>query len=78
MPYLGCREFTASFSAPDGAEQPIEWTAPLGRMLLDIDYEPGRSGRGVPRFFDAVVARGVVKVPSRPIAWSTGAAKEAG
>lgn len=77
-PYFGCREFAASFCSPDGTERPVDWSAALGRMLLDIDYEPGRSGRGVPRFFNAVVERGVLKVPPRPLVWAQGVAKEAG
>ncbi|MBU1627091.1 type I-C CRISPR-associated protein Cas5c, partial [bacterium] len=40
-PYLGCREFTASFGKPDGTEKPIKHTDDLGRMLFDIAYEKG-------------------------------------
>jgi CRISPR-associated protein Cas5d len=64
-PFLGCREFSASFAEPDGAEQPIDVTDNLGRMLLDLDYAPDRSGRGIPRFFDAYLERGVLRVPAR-------------
>lgn len=63
MPYLGCREFTAHFTEPDNTE-PIDLTEDLGRMLLDIDYHPDGSGRGTPRFFDARLERGVLKVPA--------------
>ncbi len=63
-PYLGCREFSAAFCAPDGSEQPIDLTEDLGPMLLDLDYAPDGSGRGVPRFFNARIERGVVRVPS--------------
>ena len=63
MPYLGCREFTAHFAEPDGAA-PIDLTDDLGRMLLDIDYDPDGSGRGTPRFFEAQMECGVLKVPS--------------
>ncbi len=63
MPYLGCREFTAHFAEPDDTA-PIDVTEDLGRMLLDIDYHPDGSGRGTPRFFDARLERGVLKVPS--------------
>jgi CRISPR-associated protein Cas5d len=64
-PFLGCREFSAGFAEPDGAEQPINVTDNLGRMLLDLDYAPDRSGRGIPRFFDAHLERGVLRVPAR-------------
>ena len=63
QPYLGCREFTASFEAPDGRERYEEVTMDLGRMLLDLDYAPDRSGNATPRFFQAKVERGVLRVP---------------
>lgn len=62
-PYLGCREFSASFAEPDRADRPIDWTEDLGTMLLDIEYATDRSGRGRPRFFDARVEGGVLRVP---------------
>lgn len=64
-PFLGCREFSASFSEPDGDERPIDLTDELGPMLLDLDYASDRSGRGTPRFFDARIERGVLRVPPR-------------
>lgn len=64
-PYLGCREFSASFGEPEPSDAPIERTEDLGLMLLDIDYEPDGSGRGTPRFFDALLDRGVLRVPDR-------------
>jgi CRISPR-associated protein Cas5d len=64
-PYLGCREFAASFSLPDGTERPIEVTADLGLMLLDLDYLEDRSGRGLPRFFQARLERGILHVPAQ-------------
>lgn len=64
-PFLGCREFSACFAEPDGGEQPIDLTDELGPMLLDLSYAPDRSGRGVPRFFDARIERGVLRVPAR-------------
>jgi CRISPR-associated protein Cas5d len=66
-PYLGCREFSAAFSAPSGDEQPIDLTDDLGMMLLDLDYAADGSGRGVPRFFDARLQAGVLRIPARPI-----------
>jgi CRISPR-associated protein Cas5d len=62
-PYLGCREFAASFSPPDGSEQPIDLTDDLGRVLFDLDYVSDGSGRGPPHFFRASLKRGVLKVP---------------
>jgi CRISPR-associated protein Cas5d len=63
QPYLGCREFTAWFAEPDGNERPRAGNMELGRMLLGMDYAPDRSGRGTPRFFDAVLEEGVLRVP---------------
>lgn len=64
-PYLGCREFSANFEEPDGTETSIDRSEDLGLMLLDIDFEPGRSGHGRPRFFRAHLDRGVMHVPDR-------------
>ena len=63
QPFLGCREFSAHFAPLDGNERPIDISDELGPMLHDIEYEPGRSGRGRPRFFDAHLERGVLHVP---------------
>ncbi|MDP9383609.1 MAG: type I-C CRISPR-associated protein Cas5c [Chloroflexota bacterium] len=65
-PYLGCREFSASFAEPDGTEQPIDLTDSLGLMLLDLEYATSTSGRNVPRFFDAHLEHGVLRVPAAP------------
>ena len=62
-PYLGCREFTASFGEPDGSEKPIEQSDDLGRMLFDMKYEEGKSGRGTPVFFHAELKDGILHVP---------------
>ncbi len=62
-PYLGCREFSAFFAEPAGGERPIELTEDLGNMLMDLDYEPDGSGRGIPRFFHARLEHGVLRVP---------------
>jgi CRISPR-associated protein Cas5d len=64
-PYLGCREFSASFEEPDDNEQPIATTAELGRMLFDLNYESDGSGRGQPRFFQARLEQGVLHVPAK-------------
>lgn len=65
MPYLGCREFSAAFSEPDADDTPINRTEDLGLMLLDIDYDAGGNGRGTPRFFEASLEQGVLRVPER-------------
>ena len=64
-PYLGCREFSASFGEPRSADTPIGRSEDLGLMLLDIDYEADGSGRGSPRFFRASLEGGVLRVPDR-------------
>lgn len=63
-PYFGCREFAANFVEPNGSERPIHRTEDLGLMLLDVDYNPDGSGRGVPRFFHALLEKGVLRVPA--------------
>lgn len=63
-PYLGCREFSCAFAEPDGSERPIDVSEDLGPMLLGIAYAPGPSGRGRPRFFDARLEQGVLRVPA--------------
>jgi CRISPR-associated protein Cas5d len=64
QPYFGCREFVAFFGPSDGTEQPFDRTEHLGRMLFDLDYNSDRSGRGIPRFFEARLERGILRVPS--------------
>ena len=63
-PALGCREFAADFGPPDPADQPLQ-SPPrleLGLMLFDLKYN-GDTGPHEPRFFDAVLERGVLSVP---------------
>ncbi|MYJ73581.1 MAG: type I-C CRISPR-associated protein Cas5 [Gammaproteobacteria bacterium] len=64
-PYLGCREFSASFGEPTRSDTPIALSEDLGPMLLDIDYAPDGSGRGVPQFFHATIEGGVMRIPDR-------------
>ncbi len=66
-PYLGCREFAADFGEPDPKELPIDRTEDLGPMLLDLDYPTDGSSRAEPRFFEARLTRGVLRVPTRGI-----------
>lgn len=81
-PYLGTREFPASFELvrefSDPAQEILtDSPKDLGYMLLDIDYVPNEEGtvvesnRGrrleaIPRFFRAEMVEGVVKVPPMP------------
>jgi CRISPR-associated protein Cas5d len=63
QPYLGCREFSADFRLVDPKEQveAIEQDQLLGWMLYDLDYSDPISP--MPRFFDAKMKSGVVKIP---------------
>ncbi len=63
QPYLGCREFVADFREPRGDEQAIPDTEPLGLMLHSIEHEAA-GGPSVPRFFDASLEGGVLRVPT--------------
>ncbi len=66
QPYLGCREFSAFFSAPDADLVPDESiNMTLGRMLLDMDFAPGGSGDATPRFFHAEIRDNVLRVGPR-------------
>lgn len=61
-PYLGTREFAAEFAAPDGSEQPIPNTIPIGSMLFDIFYD--NEGTPSPLFFyDVAVVNGILECP---------------
>lgn len=57
-PYLGTREFSAEFMSPEGNEQPIQETIPIGSMLFDIFYDD--KGKPQPLFFEAVIRDGVL------------------
>ncbi|MEO5357294.1 MAG: type I-C CRISPR-associated protein Cas5c [Nitrospirae bacterium YQR-1] len=58
-PYLGVREFTAEFMEPDGTEQPITETVPIGSMLFDIFYDT--KGKPAPLFFyDVAIRNGIL------------------
>ena len=63
QPYLGCREFSARFTAPRGDERPIGETRDLGQMLLAVrHHERGKPSE--PIFFDAALDGGVLRVPA--------------
>lgn len=61
-PYLGTREFSATFESPTGKEKPINWTDSLGSMFFDFRY-PKKGSVTVPYFFNAHVQNGVMEVP---------------
>lgn len=63
-PYLGCREFAASFGDVDPSQGPIDLTDDLGLVLFDLDYASDGSGRGTPRFFQARLDHGILGVPA--------------
>lgn len=62
QPYLGCREFSAYFAPVEDSSPPapIGEDRELGWMLHDLEY---RDGRTEPRFFDARLEQGVLRVP---------------
>lgn len=61
-PYLGCREFAASFSPAPEDYKTIDLNEDLGRMLFDLDYT-GDSDRTEPHFFQANIRDGILSVP---------------
>ena len=60
-PYLGCREFAASFGPVRADDEPIDISRDLGWMLYDMDY--GRSPPA-PMFFRATMECGRVAIPA--------------
>jgi CRISPR-associated protein Cas5d len=64
QPYLGCREFTAAFGPVEEDETPRSGSMKLGRTLYDLEFAPGSSGAATPRFFDAELVDGVMKIPT--------------
>jgi CRISPR-associated protein Cas5d len=61
-PYLGCREFAASFGPATSDERPLPLDEDLGRILFDLRYVPDGSGRGEPIFFPARLEAGVLHI----------------
>ena len=64
QPYLGCREFAASFSlvtANTPPVPPVDDSRELGWMLHDLDFTHLSDPQ--PRFFNATLNKGVVQVP---------------
>jgi CRISPR-associated protein Cas5d len=69
QPYLGCREFAATFKLVDPQNSPaipITETRDLGYTLYDLDYSNPTDPR--PRFFRAQLVSGVINIPS----WDSG------
>ena len=62
MPFLGCREFVADFSEPDGEEAPIAIDLDIGRMLTALEAKPDLPGIRTPRFTDARLERGILRL----------------
>ncbi len=63
QPYLGCREFSASFAWVDLSTpqpEPITDSRDLGWMLYDLDY---RGCEPTPCFFRAQLDNGTIRVP---------------
>jgi CRISPR-associated protein Cas5d len=68
QPYLGTREFSCAFrlvkeDAPASEPLPISLDQPLGWILYDLDYSD--RANPMPRFFNAEMHQGVVRVPAR-------------
>lgn len=66
QPYLGCREFSCDFRLSDKTKiiseaQPIAEDKALGWMLYDMDYSD--TTNPMPRFFNATMQQGVIRVP---------------
>jgi len=66
QPYLGCREFSASFKLVDPVAEPvmpIPETHNLGWMLYDMDFSNPADPK--PLFFRPKIENGVITVPDR-------------
>jgi CRISPR-associated protein Cas5d len=62
QPYLGCREFPASFAPVEQIPiSQLKGKRDLGWMLLDVDYRDNMQ----PQFFRAELLDGVLEVPAR-------------
>lgn len=64
QPYLGCREFACDFrliEKPENEPARINETRGLGWMLYDMDYS--NPADPMPRFFDARMVEGAIKIP---------------
>ena len=70
QPYLGCREFAASFEpAPESWQVPegLHGEKDLGIMLLDLEFSDRYGCKPAsPRFFPARLVDGRLDVPGMP------------
>lgn len=65
QPYLGCREFSASFclvEAPAKKRPAIQESRDFGFMLYDLDFTDEKDPK--PAFFRARMENGVINIPS--------------
>lgn len=68
QPYLGTREFAADFclvEAEEAQPSPIAEVRELGWMLYDLDFSDPKNP--IPRFFNASMKQGVIRIPD----WSS-------
>lgn len=63
-PYLGCREFSASFGPPESSDRPIDLSMEMGRMLFDLCYVRSgkKQGEAIPFFFQSALHQGVMEI----------------
>lgn len=84
QPYLGCREFAASFEIPNGSETPLRESRDLGWMVYDIfdlegptrpvlDEAQLRESRRL-SLFEARMENGVIRIPE----WNSSQIKKGG
>ena len=68
QPYLGTREFSASFRLVNPEQEelvmPIEESRDLGLMLYDMDFE-GNAEKPDAMFYHAIMEKGVIIVPPK-------------
>ncbi len=62
QPCLGTREFAADFSTPEGSDNPLDITYPIGSMFYDMFYD--KEGNVIPLFFyDVAIVNGILECP---------------
>lgn len=69
-PYLGMREHLADIGLPDGTEQPVDFTLPVGPMVHSYRYGDTPKDRNTvieTRWFNATIINGVLEVPREPM-----------
>jgi len=63
QPFLGCREFAASFGPPDPLDRPVGWDDHLGLVFWGFDY----TARPVASLWcEGRIEGGVFRVPDQP------------